>query len=207
MSQLGFHINTSVCTGCKACELACKDKHSFDIGPRARRVREVCGGGWTRDERTGVCTPDGVYSYSVSFSCGHCDNPACVAVCPTGAHHKDPETGIVSVDPDRCIGCGSCAINCPYGAPQLVRSEGIVRKCDLCYDLISHGEQPACVAICPQRALEVGPIDELRSAYGNDCDIPSLPDSSMTSPNVVITVHRNAHFANEGEARLLSLSQ
>lgn len=207
MSQLGFYINTAVCSGCKACELACKDKHSFDIGPRARRVREVCGGSWTRDDDTGAFSPDGVFSYSVSYSCGHCDNPACVAVCPTGAHHKEEETGIVAVDPNRCIGCGSCVINCPYGAPQLVRSEGIVRKCDLCYDLVSAGEEPACVAICPQRALEVGPIDELRAAHGSVNDIYPLPDSSRTNPNVVIEVHRNASRALEVDTHLMTLGQ
>ncbi|RDB55018.1 4Fe-4S dicluster domain-containing protein [Senegalimassilia anaerobia] len=207
MAQWGFHINTAVCTGCKACELACKDKHSFDIGPRARRVREISGGGWTVDETNGTVRPIGVFSYSVSYSCGHCDNPACVAVCPTGAHHKDPETGIVSVDTDRCIGCGSCVINCPYDAPQMVESEGVVRKCDLCWDLMTHGEEPACVAICPQRALQVGKIEDLRAECGDQCDILPLPNSEATHPNIVVTPHRNAQFSSVNGLRLISLEQ
>ena len=103
MAQLGFLINSAQCSGCKACELACKDVHNFEIGPRARRVREVCGGGWSIDEKTGVAKPQGVFTYSVSFSCGHCMNPACVEACPTGAHHKDEETGLVLIDQDQCI--------------------------------------------------------------------------------------------------------
>ena len=155
MGQQGFLINTEDCIGCKACELACKDLHSFDIGPRTRRVYEVCGGDWSVDDVTGACVPSNVFAYAVTFSCGHCDNPACVSVCPTGAHAKDPETGLVTVDAEVCIGCGSCVEACPYGAPQLVKDEGVVRKCDLCQGLREQGEEPACVALCPQRALKV----------------------------------------------------
>lgn len=140
MAQKGFLINSAECTGCKACELACKDVHSFEIGPRARIVREVCGGGWTVDEKTGACTPAQVFSYSVSYSCGHCENPACVEVCPTGAHHKDEETGIVSITADDCIGCQSCVKACPYGAPQFVEAKTITEKCDMCAELQAHGE-------------------------------------------------------------------
>lgn len=123
MAQMGFLIKSAQCSGCKACELACKDIHNFEIGPRARRVREVCGGGWSVDEKTGVCHPSGVFTYSVSYSCGHCDNPACVAVCPTGAHAKDEETGLVTIDQEQCIGCKSCIQACPYGAPQFVEAK------------------------------------------------------------------------------------
>lgn len=206
MAQLGFHINSSVCTGCKACELACKDKHSFDIGPRARRVHEVCGGSWKEDV-AGVYRPEGVYSYSVSYSCGHCDMPACVAACPTGAHQKDEETGVVWIDADECIGCGSCAAACPYDAPQLVETDKIMRKCDMCKDLMEHGEVAACVAICPQRALEVAPIDELRQNYGEAQDVQPLPDSSETKPNIVITAHRDARFAGDETPTPLTLGQ
>lgn len=205
MAQLGFLIKSSDCTGCKACELACKDVHNFDIGPRARRVHEVCGGGWSQDE-AGAWVPEGVFSYSVSFSCGHCANPACVAACPTGAHAKDPETGVVAIDEEICIGCGACVEACPYGAPQLVEAKNITQKCDMCANLREHGEEPACVAICPQRALQIGDLDELRAEYGENADIVPLPSSAETQPSVVIVAHRNA-AADESEVRMLSLGQ
>ena len=200
MAQMGFLIKSAQCSGCKACELACKDIHNFEIGPRARRVREVCGGGWSVDEKTGVCHPSGVFTYSVSYSCGHCDNPACVAVCPTGAHAKDEETGLVTIDQEQCIGCKSCIQACPYGAPQFVEAKGVTEKCDMC------GEEPACVAICPQRALKVGDIDELRAEFGDCADVAPLPSSADTAPNVVIVAHRNAK-TNLADVRILSLEQ
>ncbi len=204
MAQMGFLIKSAQCSGCKACELACKDIHNFEIGPRARRVREVCGGGWSVDEKTGVCHPSGVFTYSVSYSCGHCDNPACVAVCPTGAHAKDEETGLVTIDQEQCIGCKSCIQ--AYGAPQFVEAKGVTEKCDMCAELRSYGEEPACVAICPQRALKVGDIDELRAEFGDCADVAPLPSSADTAPNVVIVAHRNAK-TNLADVRILSLEQ
>lgn len=204
MSQLGFYIDSSACTGCRACELACKDRNDLDVGARLRRVRTVSGGSWTRDEALNCYAPQGVFSYAVSFSCGHCSEPACFSKCPQGAISKDEDTGIVSIDEERCIGCGTCVLACPYGAPQIVEEEKKARKCDLCKDLLSQGEEPACVAICPQRALFVGEIDELRAEHGDVRDVQPLPDSSLTSPNIVITAHRDAVF-EEGEARPLAL--
>ena len=206
MAQMGFLIKSAQCSGCKACELACKDIHNFEIGPRARRVREVCGGNWSVDEKTGVCRPSGVFTYSVSYSCGHCMNPACVAACPTGAHAKDPHTGIVSINEEECIGCRACVEACPYGAPQYVEVKGVTQKCDMCAELRSFGEEPACVAICPQRALMIGDLGELRAEFGDCADVAPLPASDETAPSVVIVAHRNAR-TDAGDVRMLSLEQ
>lgn len=96
---------------------------------------------------------------------------------------------------------------CPYGAPQFVEAKTITEKCDMCAELQAHGEEPACVAICPQRALKIGDIDELRAEYGDVRDIQPLPDSAQTEPNVVIVAHRNGRAAADDDWRMLSLEQ
>ena len=160
------------------------------------------------DDVTGVCVPSNVFACAVTFSCGRCDEPGLRVGLPyRGSCQRSEETGLVTVDAEVCIGCGSCVEACPYGAPQLVKDEGVVRKCDLCQGLREQGEEPACVALCPQRALKVGDIDELRAAYGTCADIQPLPSSEYTSPNIVVVPHRNARMKEDGSYRMLSLGQ
>ena len=97
----------------------------------------------------------------MTISCNHCENPACVANCPTGAMTKDPETGIVSVDKEVCIKCGSCANICPYHAPKIVDELDYSSKCDFCADRLVVGELPACVNACPVKILTFGELSEL----------------------------------------------
>ena len=152
-TQYGFFIDSSRCTGCKTCELACKDFK--DLGPEVsfRRIYEYAGGDWQEDN--GVWHQN-VFAYYLSISCNHCDDPACTKVCPSGAMHKR-EDGFVVVDEDVCIGCRYCHMACPYGAPQYNAEKGHMTKCDGCYSRVAEGKQPICVESCPLRALEFGP--------------------------------------------------
>lgn len=186
MTQYGFYFDSSRCTGCKTCELACKDYN--DLGPDIlmRKIIDFEGGAWIQDE-TGAWTTD-TFGYSVSASCNHCDNPACVANCPTGAMVKDAETGFVSSNPEVCIGCGTCVEACPYEAPKIDATASVCVKCDGCKARVLAGEKPMCVASCPLRALDFGPIEELREKYGEGADIAPLPESSITGPNLVVKV-------------------
>ena len=93
-----FYFNSELCTGCKACMIACIDKHNLNKGVLWRRVLEYSGGEWLP---VGDAYEQNVFAYYVSLSCNHCENPVCAEACPTQAMHKD-ENGIVSVDPDRC---------------------------------------------------------------------------------------------------------
>ena|ERR1035437_3056941 len=99
--QLGFYFDQARCTGCKACQIACKDKNDLPVGVIWRRVAEYSGGGWSHDEFQNTFTPD-VFTYYTSIACNHCEDPICVRVCPTQAMHKG-EDGIVTVDESICI--------------------------------------------------------------------------------------------------------
>ena len=94
MGQYGFYFDSAKCTGCKTCQVACKENHHLPAHNLFRRVYHYAGGSWEPTE-AGFYAPVDTFSYQVSVSCNHCADPACVAACPTGAMHKDPETGRV----------------------------------------------------------------------------------------------------------------
>lgn len=124
--QYGFVVDVSRCTGCRTCAVACKDAHNLPVGLNLRRVLEEASGSWRQDRMTGAWHQD-VRAWYVSIACNHCENPACVKVCPTKAHYKRAEDGLVVIDRDKCIGCGMCAQACPYGAPQLDEKDEVRR--------------------------------------------------------------------------------
>jgi len=198
--QLGFHLDQGGCTGCKACQIACKDKNDLPVGISWRRVAEYSGGGWSQDESLGTFKPN-VFTYYTSVACNHCEDPICVRVCPTQAMHKGPD-GIVSVDPTVCIGCRYCEWACPYGAPQFSAEKGVMTKCNFCEDYLAQGRDPACVAACPSRVLHFGEIGELRKTYGDTADVEPLPDPSITKPHLVITPHKDAQKSGHGHGVL-----
>lgn len=175
MEQVGFFIDTTKCIGCKTCVVACKDTNDLEVGRNFRRVYSFESGTF----------PNPVLKH-LSISCNHCDEPKCIENCPTTAMYKRKEDGVVVVDHDKCVGCKYCEWNCPYGAPQYSEELGKMTKCDTCLDLRAAGEEPACVTSCPMRAIEFGPIDELRKKHGLNADIAGLPSSSITRPNLII---------------------
>lgn len=183
MAQYAFFFDATRCTGCKTCEFACKDYKNLTTEFAYRKVYEVAGGETTRDESGCIATT--CFSYSVSSSCQHCDNPACVANCPTGAMYKDEETGLVSVGTEICIGCGTCSTTCPYGAPKVNEELGCSVKCDGCADRLTAGLKPVCVLACPARALDFGPVEEV-SQMGDRVAIMPFGDPAETVPNLYV---------------------
>ena len=158
--------------------MACKDYK--DIGPNQnlRRVYEYTGGDWKQEGNT--WRPD-VFAYYVSISCNHCEDPACMPVCPEKAITKDAN-GFVVIDTEKCIGCRACQKACPYGAPQYSAAAGGMLKCDGCRDRVAEGKKPVCVEACPLRALDLLPIDELRKKYGSLSEVAPLKPAHITRP-------------------------
>ncbi|MBC6414557.1 MAG: 4Fe-4S dicluster domain-containing protein [Chromatiales bacterium] len=171
--KLGLVIDLDTCVGCNACAVACKQWNtSGTTGPLTdyNPYGKDPSGVWfnrIRNYEVGDY-PD---SKTVHFpmSCMHCEDADCVTVCPTGASYKRPEDGIVLVDQEKCMGCNYCAWACPYGARELDREDGVMKKCTLCIDRIYDTEldeaerQPACVLTCPTHARFFGDFDDAES--------------------------------------------
>ena len=205
--QLAFYIDSSSCTGCKACQVACQDKNNLSPALRWRRVFQYGGGSWVADANVrGVMVPNNVFVYYTPTACMHCENPACVAVCPAGAMTKRDD-GVVLVNQDQCIGCRYCEWACPYGAPQFNEAKGVMTKCTFCEDLLAQGQNPACVDACVMRAIKFGELSDLRAKYGNLMDVEPLPASWITHPSVVITPHKHAQMSGQGTGRILNLPE
>lgn len=196
--QLGFYLNLQACTGCKACQIACKDKNGLEVSLLWRKVVEINGGAWQLVDNI---WRDNTFTYNVSLACMHCERPFCQEVCPTRAITKRDD-GIVLINGDNCMGCGYCEWACPYGAPQINPNTGTMTKCNMCVDYIDAGKAPACVSACQMRVLEFGELDILREKYGELNDVYPLPDPSLTKPSVVFTPHRDVVHADTDSAQI-----
>lgn len=184
-----FYCNSELCTGCRTCMIACKDKHDASPGVQFRRVIEHCGGGFTPTGK-GAYTHD-VFAWYISLSCNHCEQAPCVQNCPTGAMHRD-ENGIVSIEQSLCTGCRNCETHCPYAAPQFDAACGKMAKCDFCKDYLEENTAPACVAACPCRALDFGEFENLKARYGEFAPIEPLPAPELTRPHFLCAPNRKA---------------
>ena len=202
--QLAFSVDIGSCTGCKACQIACKDKNNLPIGVRWRRVFQYEGGEWIKQD--GEMIPSNVYAYAVSSACMHCENAICMDVCPSAAISKRAD-GIVLIDQDKCIGCRYCSWACPYGAPQFNEDLGVMTKCNMCVDLVDKGERPACVESCPYRAMDFGPLDELRQKHGIFAAPAPLPETSLTKPSVVYRPNRVTKSCGDTSGKLKNLEE
>jgi Fe-S-cluster-containing dehydrogenase component len=172
--KLGLVIDLDVCVGCHACATACKEwnsgGHSAPL-PDFNPYGEDAWGVWFNRVHS-FEEGDGVGARTVHFprSCLHCEEPACVTVCPTGASYKRAEDGIVLVNADICIGCKLCSWACPYGAREFDEDQGVMKKCTLCIDriynenLAENERLPACVMVCPTSARHFGDLGDSNSA-------------------------------------------
>jgi Fe-S-cluster-containing dehydrogenase component len=153
--RYGMVIDLERCFGCETCVVGCIVWNGLPEGIAWGRV-EVDG---SRRRHRPVGNFPNVSMPFVPRLCNHCEDPACVANCPSKAMRKH-ENGIVAIDRDRCLGCGYCVWNCPYNAPVLDPTTRTMSKCDLCMERVEHGEVPYCVADCPGRARHFGDLGD-----------------------------------------------
>lgn len=178
--QLGFYFDQSRCTGCYTCVVACKDFYDVPPGPASwMRVIAIEKGKYPK-----------IFVAFVCLHCMHCAQPTCISVCPVGAISKREEDGIVVVDSEACLGNVKCAMfckdSCPYTAPQFGAEEGAkIQMCNLCVDRWMEGKKPICVEACPMRAFDAGPLDELRSKYGDIREVEGFTLVEENKPSVV----------------------
>lgn len=174
---VGFFTDPTLCIGCKACEVACKEWNqvpardylftgdSYDntgsLGERAWRHVQFL----ELDESDGLAADGGSPWLFLSQVCKHCEVAGCLEHCPTGAIVR-AENGAVVVQDDVCNGCGYCVVGCPFGVvdvrPKELPQGGGAFKCTFCYDRQKAGFVPACAKTCPTESIRFGPLDELR---------------------------------------------
>ena len=142
------------CVGCLACVVACKAVNDVPVGNYWNKVLRI-----GPNLKAGATQCPDVEMYFLPIGCQHCDNPACVSVCPTEASHVIAD-GTVQIDKEKCIGCQFCAMACPYGVRYLNEEERVVEKCTLCEQKTAQGGLPQCVAQCGGRARWFGDIEQ-----------------------------------------------
>ena len=171
----GFFTDTTVCIGCKACEVACKEWNQlpddgFVFTAMSYDNTAALGASTWRHvafvERPvafgNQVTADGQFSWlMMSDVCKHCQRAGCLENCPTGAIVRT-EFDTVYVQPDICNGCGYCVVGCPFGVIDRREDDGRAWKCTLCYDRLKGDLEPACAKACPTESIRFGDLDDLR---------------------------------------------
>lgn len=168
MRTVGFFTDTTLCIGCKACEVACKQWNQLPddgfhlTGMSYDNTAALGASTWRHVTFAERGNGNGGVSWKMmSDVCKHCERAGCLEACPTGAIVRT-EHGSVYVQPDVCNGCGYCVPACPFGVVEKREDDGRAYKCTLCYDRLNGGLEPACAKVCPTDSIQFGPLDELR---------------------------------------------
>jgi formate dehydrogenase iron-sulfur subunit len=167
---MGFFTDVTLCIGCKACEVACKQWNELPSdgyalsGNSYDNTGRLSSSTWRHVafvEQMDRVNPTDSRWMMMSDVCKHCTNAGCMEACPTGAIIRN-EFDDVYVQPDICNGCGYCVPSCPFGVVAVNHSSGVAQKCTLCYDRQKDGMEPACAKACPTDSIVFGNVDELK---------------------------------------------
>jgi len=164
---MGFFTDTSICIGCKACEVACKEWNQVPVsnqgftGMSYDNTIDLGADTWRHVAFVEQAEDDTLRWLMASDVCKHCTHAACLEVCPTGALFRT-EFDTVVVQQDICNGCGYCVPACPFGVLDRREDDGRVWKCTLCYDRLKDGQEPACAQACPTNSIQFGELEDLR---------------------------------------------
>jgi formate dehydrogenase iron-sulfur subunit len=174
---VGFFTDTTVCIGCKACQVACHQWNGLPAGHGTRTSLPVLSGdsydntgsfsdvNWRHVKFIEQFSPDPNRREAawlmMSDVCKHCVNAPCLEVCPTGAILRT-EFDTVYISEPACNGCRDCVTACPFGVIHMSEQRHVAQKCTFCYDRLKHNLQPACAQACPTRSIQFGPIDEMK---------------------------------------------
>lgn len=218
----GFFTDSTLCIGCKACEVACKEwndvphdgfvwsGYSYDntvaLGHSTWRHVKFVEVASPAPGAGGVAPGHASWSFS-SDVCKHCENAGCLEACPTGAIVRT-EFGGVYVQPDVCNGCGYCVVTCPFGVVDRRPGDGRAFKCTFCYDRQKAGLEPACAKACPTGSIMFGDLEDLQQIA--DRRIANLRgegmrDATLYNPTETSVGGTHAFFLIRGDARSYNL--
>jgi formate dehydrogenase iron-sulfur subunit len=173
--RMGFFTDTTVCIGCKACEVACKEWNQLEgdsptfLADSFDNTGSLDAQNWRHVKfveqvpDAPATTGNGAAWLMMSDVCKHCKHASCMDVCPTGAIIRT-EFDTVFIQQDVCNGCRACIAACPYGVIGMNSKTGTAHKCTLCYDRLQGGLEPACAKACPTQSIQFGPLAELQKA-------------------------------------------
>lgn len=222
MSVTAFLTDSTLCIGCKACEVACKEWNDISqdgiqwTGYSYDNTGAVGHSTWRHVKfvehfaEPGVGGNEQEYDASWTFSsdvCKHCENAGCLEACPTGSIVRT-EFGGVYVQPDICNGCSYCVVSCPFGVVQRNPKDGRAFKCTFCYDRQKVGLKPACAKACPTESIKFGDLDELRLEAQlrlEELQARGIEDAQIYDPTETSVGGIHAFFLLRGDPRTYNL--